>query len=67
MVGAYREKEKTMGRWIVAIVGAVIGALLTGFILSQLGVIGILYTILVLVGSAVCSSLAGTLYFRAKR
>ena len=56
-----------MGRWIVAIIGAVLGALLTGFILSQIGVTGILYTILVLVGSAVCSSLAGTLYFRAKR
>lgn len=50
-----------MGRWIVAIAGAVIGALLTGFILNMLGVTGILYTVLVLIGSAVCSSLAGTL------
>lgn len=67
MVVAYREKEKTMGRWIIAIIGAVIGALLTGFILSQLGVTGILYTILVLVGSAICSSLAGTLANRVNR
>ena len=33
--------------WVVAIAGAVIGALLTGWILSMLGVSGILYTILV--------------------
>ena len=56
-----------MGRWIIAIIGAVIGALLTGFILSQLGVTGMLYTILVLVGSAICSSLAGTLANRVNR
>lgn len=67
MVGAYLEKEKRMGRWIIAIIGAVVGALLTGFILSQLGITGILYTILVLVGSAICSSLAGTLANRVDR
>lgn len=52
--------------WVVAIAGAVIGALLTGWILSQVGVTGILYTILVLVGSAIVSSAAGTLYQRSK-
>lgn len=67
MVGAYLEKEKRMGRWIIAIIGAVVGALLTGFIMSQLGVTGILYTILVLIGSAICSSLAGTLANRIDR
>lgn len=51
-----------MDRWVVAIAGAVVGALITGFILNMLGVTGILYTILVLIGSAVCSSLAGTLF-----
>ena len=52
--------------WVVAIAGAVIGALLTGWILSMLGISGILYTILVLIGSACVSSLAGTLYHRSK-
>lgn len=53
-----------MGRWVVAIVGAVIGALITGVVLSQLGVTGILYTVLVIIGSALCSSLASTLFNR---
>lgn len=50
-----------MGRWIVAIAGAVIGALFFGWVLNMLGVTGILYTILVLVGSAATSSAAGAL------
>jgi len=51
----------TVGRWIVAIAGAVIGALFFGWVLNMLGVTGILYTILVLVGSAATSSAAGAL------
>ena len=50
-----------MGRWVVAIAGAVVGALFFGWLLQMLGVTGILYTVGVLVGSAVTSSLAGTL------
>ncbi|WP_269507698.1 glycerol dehydrogenase [Corynebacterium faecium] len=50
-----------MGRWVVAIAGAVVGALFFGWLLQMLGVTGILYTIGVLVGSAATSSLAGTL------
>ena len=50
-----------MGRWVVALAGAVVGALFFGWLLQMLGVTGILYTIGVLVGSAVTSSLAGTL------
>lgn len=51
-----------MGRWVVAIVGAIVGALITGYILNMLEVTGILYTVLVLLGSALCSSAAGALY-----
>lgn len=51
-----------MGRWVVAIAGAVVGALITGFILTQLGITGMMYTVLVLVGSAICSSIAGSLF-----
>lgn len=51
-----------MARWIVAIVGALVGALLTGFLLKQAGVAGFTYTALVLVGSLACSSLAGVIY-----
>lgn len=50
-----------MGRWVIAIAGAVIGALFFGWLLQMLGVTGILYTIGVLVGSAVTSSAAGAL------
>ncbi|MDY5785008.1 MULTISPECIES: glycerol dehydrogenase [unclassified Corynebacterium] len=50
-----------MGRWVIAIIGAVIGALFFGWLLGMLGVSGMLYTIGVLVGSAVTSSLAGAL------
>lgn len=55
-----------MASWIVAIVGALVGALLTGFLLSQAGVGGFVYTALVLVGSLVCSSLAGMIYNKMK-
>ncbi|AWB83581.1 glycerol dehydrogenase [Corynebacterium liangguodongii] len=48
--------------WIIAIAGAVIGAMFFGWLLSMLGVSGILYTVLVLIGSAVTSSLAGMLF-----
>lgn len=51
-----------MGRWVVAIIGAVVGALFFGWLLQMLGVTGILYTVLVLVGSAVASSAAGALF-----
>ena len=50
-----------MGRWVVAIAGAVVGALFFGWLLQMLGVTGILYTVGVLVGSAVTSSAAGAL------
>ncbi|GAB3079082.1 glycerol dehydrogenase [Corynebacterium aquatimens] len=52
--------------WVVGIAGAVIGALITSYILGMIGVTGILYTVLVLVGSAACSSLAGTIYIKMK-
>lgn len=48
-------------RWVIAIAGAVVGALFFGWLLQMLGVTGILYTVLVLVGSAVTSSAAGAL------
>ncbi|WP_165165434.1 glycerol dehydrogenase [Corynebacterium qintianiae] len=51
-----------MGRWVIAIAGAVVGALFFGWLLHMLGVGGILYTVLVLVGSAATSSLAGTIF-----
>ena len=51
-----------MSCWIIAIAGAVVGALFFGWLLQMLGVTGILYTVLVLIGSAVTSSLAGTLF-----
>lgn len=50
-----------MGRWVIAIAGAVVGALFFGWVLSMLGVSGVLYTVGVLVGSAVTSSAAGAL------
>lgn len=50
-----------MERWAISIAGAVVGALFFGWLLQMLGVTGILYTVLVLVGSAVTSSLAGML------
>lgn len=49
-------------RWVIAIAGAVIGALFFGWVLQMLGVTGILYTVLVLVGSAATSSAAGALF-----
>lgn len=51
-----------MGRWAFAIIGAVVGALFFGWLLQMLGVTGIVYTVLVLVGSAVTSSAASALY-----
>ena len=39
-----------MGRWVVAIAGAVVGALFFGWLLQMLGVTGILYTVGVLIG-----------------
>lgn len=51
-----------MGRWVIAIAGAVVGALFFGWLLQMLGVTGVLYTVLVLVGSAVTSSAAGALF-----
>ncbi|MEH0146413.1 glycerol dehydrogenase [Corynebacterium sp. Q4381] len=53
-------------RWVVAIAGAVIGALFFGWLLQMVGVTGMLYTVLVLVGSAVTSSAASAL-FRPRR
>lgn len=53
-----------MERWIVPIAGAVVGALFFGWVLQMLGVSGILYTVLVLVGSAATSSAAGALFSR---
>ncbi|WP_092151971.1 glycerol dehydrogenase [Corynebacterium mycetoides] len=47
--------------WIIAIVGAVAGALFFGWLLRMLGVSGFAYTVLVLVGSAVTSAIAGRL------
>lgn len=49
-------------RWVVAIAGAVVGALFLSWLLPMLGVTGPLYTVLVLVGSAVTSSAAGALF-----
>ena len=49
-------------RWVVSIGGAVVGALFFGWLLQMLGITGILYTILVLVGSAATSSAANALY-----
>lgn len=49
-------------RWVVAIAGAVVGALFFGWLLQMAGVTGMLYTVLVLVGSAVTSSAAGALF-----
>lgn len=51
-----------MKSWIIAIIGAVLGALFFGWLLQMLGVHGILYTILVLIGSAMTSSFAGWLF-----
>ena len=51
-----------MGRWVIATAGAVVGALFFGWLLQMLGVTGVLYTVLVLVGSAVTSSAAGALF-----
>ncbi|AQQ14614.1 hypothetical protein CGLAU_03150 [Corynebacterium glaucum] len=51
-----------MERWIVAIAGAVVGALFFGWLLQMLGISGITYTVLVLIGSAVTSSAAGALF-----
>ena len=48
--------------WVVSIGGAVIGALFFGWLLQMLGVSGILYTILVIIGSASTSALANRLY-----
>ena len=53
-----------MERWIVPIAGAVVGALFFGWVLQILGIFGILYTVLVLVGSAATSSAAGALFSR---
>ena len=53
---------QVMGRWVVAIAGAVVGALFFGWLLSMLGISGIAYTIGVLIGSAVTSSAAGALF-----
>lgn len=53
-----------MGRWLIAIAGAVVGALFFGWLLQMLGVTGILYTVLVLIGSAATSSAAGMLFGR---
>lgn len=50
-----------MRGWVIAIVGAVVGALFFGWLLQLLGVTGVLYTVGVLVGSAVTSSAAGAL------
>lgn len=51
-----------MGRWMIAIAGAAVGALFFGWLLQMLGVTGIAYTVLVLIGSAVTSSAAGALF-----
>lgn len=53
-----------MEQWVIAIIGAVVGALFFGWLLQMLGVTGVAYTVLVLVGSAVTSSAAGALIKR---
>lgn len=48
--------------WVVSIGGAVVGALFFGWLLQMLGLSGILYTVLVLIGSAATSAAAGALF-----